>query len=225
MWSSPAARRIGARTRIFPFASIGHQPQDLKYHGEPSTLDRRRRLHDPRGRDPQSRHRGRRHVDDHRRPLRLPRQLARRARLPGRQQRHLLQQRHAGRPLHGRRLRHPRRRRGGDPVRPRRRAFVSRRHVGAGERSHPLRHGARQPRAPVRPQHRRPAAARLLARPTSTTCAAPTGCCSPPKARCSSAPRTWRRSSPASPIVQEILAFIRAGGKRSLCTPKEAAEA
>jgi UDP-N-acetylglucosamine acyltransferase len=30
---------IGARTRIFPFASIGHQPQDLKYKGEPSTLD------------------------------------------------------------------------------------------------------------------------------------------------------------------------------------------
>ncbi|MBU2531221.1 MAG: acyl-ACP--UDP-N-acetylglucosamine O-acyltransferase [Alphaproteobacteria bacterium] len=29
---------IGAGTRIFPFASIGHQPQDLKYHGEASTL-------------------------------------------------------------------------------------------------------------------------------------------------------------------------------------------
>ncbi len=29
---------VGARTRIFPFASIGHQPQDLKFHGEPSTL-------------------------------------------------------------------------------------------------------------------------------------------------------------------------------------------
>ena len=29
---------IGAKTRIFPFASIGHQPQDLKYKGEPSTL-------------------------------------------------------------------------------------------------------------------------------------------------------------------------------------------
>jgi UDP-N-acetylglucosamine acyltransferase len=29
---------IGARTRIFPFASIGHQPQDLKYKGEPSVL-------------------------------------------------------------------------------------------------------------------------------------------------------------------------------------------
>jgi UDP-N-acetylglucosamine acyltransferase len=31
--------RIGARTRIFPFAAIGHQPQDLKYHGEPSRLE------------------------------------------------------------------------------------------------------------------------------------------------------------------------------------------
>ena len=30
--------RIGPRTRLFPFASIGHQPQDLKYKGEPSTL-------------------------------------------------------------------------------------------------------------------------------------------------------------------------------------------
>ena len=30
--------KIGARTRIFPFASVGHEPQDLKYRGEPSTL-------------------------------------------------------------------------------------------------------------------------------------------------------------------------------------------
>lgn len=29
---------VGARTRIFPFASIGHQPQDLKFHGEPCSL-------------------------------------------------------------------------------------------------------------------------------------------------------------------------------------------
>lgn len=29
---------IGEGTRIFPFASVGHEPQDLKYHGEPSTL-------------------------------------------------------------------------------------------------------------------------------------------------------------------------------------------
>lgn len=31
--------KIGNGTRIFPFASIGHQPQDLKYHGEPSRLE------------------------------------------------------------------------------------------------------------------------------------------------------------------------------------------
>ncbi len=29
---------IGPNTLIFPFASIGHRPQDLKYAGEPSTL-------------------------------------------------------------------------------------------------------------------------------------------------------------------------------------------
>jgi UDP-N-acetylglucosamine acyltransferase len=30
--------RIGARTKIYPFASLGHPPQDLKYRGERSTL-------------------------------------------------------------------------------------------------------------------------------------------------------------------------------------------
>src|ERR1700719_1523619 len=30
---------IGERTRIFPFASIGFEPQDLKYAGEPSSLE------------------------------------------------------------------------------------------------------------------------------------------------------------------------------------------
>lgn len=29
--------KIGEKTKIFPFASIGHRPQDLKYAGEPST--------------------------------------------------------------------------------------------------------------------------------------------------------------------------------------------
>ena len=31
--------RIGANTHVFPFSSIGHRPQDLKYHGEPSRLE------------------------------------------------------------------------------------------------------------------------------------------------------------------------------------------
>lgn len=30
--------KLGARSQIFPFASIGHRPQDLKYAGEPSEL-------------------------------------------------------------------------------------------------------------------------------------------------------------------------------------------
>jgi UDP-N-acetylglucosamine acyltransferase len=30
---------IGERTRVFPFASIGHEPQDLKYDGEESALE------------------------------------------------------------------------------------------------------------------------------------------------------------------------------------------
>jgi UDP-N-acetylglucosamine acyltransferase len=30
---------VGAGTRIFPFASVGHEPQDLKYHGENSRLE------------------------------------------------------------------------------------------------------------------------------------------------------------------------------------------
>jgi UDP-N-acetylglucosamine acyltransferase len=35
--------KIGSETKIFPFASIGHIPQDLKYHGELSTLEIGRR--------------------------------------------------------------------------------------------------------------------------------------------------------------------------------------
>ena len=30
---------IGPRTRVYPFASLGHAPQDLKYRGEPSRLE------------------------------------------------------------------------------------------------------------------------------------------------------------------------------------------
>lgn len=36
---------IGAGTVIYPFASIGHAPQDLKYHGEKSTLEIGRKCH------------------------------------------------------------------------------------------------------------------------------------------------------------------------------------
>ncbi|HUF87769.1 MAG TPA: acyl-ACP--UDP-N-acetylglucosamine O-acyltransferase [Thermohalobaculum sp.] len=33
------ATRIGAGTRVWPFASLGQQPQDLKYRGEPTRLE------------------------------------------------------------------------------------------------------------------------------------------------------------------------------------------
>jgi UDP-N-acetylglucosamine acyltransferase len=36
--SIAGATTIGARTRVFPFAAIGHEPQDLKYRGEPVRL-------------------------------------------------------------------------------------------------------------------------------------------------------------------------------------------
>lgn len=31
--------KIGSKTEVYPFASLGHCPQDLKYHGEASTLE------------------------------------------------------------------------------------------------------------------------------------------------------------------------------------------
>ena len=31
--------RVGRATRVFPFASLGHEPQDLKYAGEPTRLE------------------------------------------------------------------------------------------------------------------------------------------------------------------------------------------
>jgi UDP-N-acetylglucosamine acyltransferase len=38
MLSLPAARHSVPECKVFPFASIGQAPQDVKFHGEPSTL-------------------------------------------------------------------------------------------------------------------------------------------------------------------------------------------
>ena len=48
--------RIGARNTFYPFCSIGVPPQDLKYKGEPTETDDRRRQHHPRMRHHQPRH-------------------------------------------------------------------------------------------------------------------------------------------------------------------------
>ena len=91
---------IGPRARIYPFASIGHPPQDLKYAGEASTLVIGADCTIREGVTMNPGTAGGMHDHARRRRLPLPRQLARRPRLPDRQQRHLLEQRHARRPLH-----------------------------------------------------------------------------------------------------------------------------
>ena len=75
---------IGARNRIFPFASVGAMPQDLKYRGEPSTLDDRRRQHRARVRLAQPGTEGGGMVTRDRQRLPVHGVLARRARLPPR---------------------------------------------------------------------------------------------------------------------------------------------
>ena len=60
---------IGARTAIYPFASLGTPPQSVHYRGGPTRLVDRRRVRHPRERHDQYRHRGRRRrhrrVGDH----------------------------------------------------------------------------------------------------------------------------------------------------------------
>ena len=51
---------VGAGTHIFPFASIGHKPQDLKFAGEVTRLEIGYEQSDPRARHNESRNRRRR---------------------------------------------------------------------------------------------------------------------------------------------------------------------
>ena len=131
-----AARRdrrphpLGARNRIFQFASIGEIPQDRKYGGEPTHHDDRRRQHVPRVRDHPRRHRAGPRRHGHRQRQLVPRLHARRARLRGRQRHDVLQQRADRRPRDHRRLGGARRLRRRAPVLPRRRARDARRRCG-----------------------------------------------------------------------------------------------
>ena len=81
------------------------------------------------------------------------------------------------------------------PVRARRRACLHRRHVGPGERPDPLRHGARQPRAPFRASTSSACSGAASRARTSTACAAPIGAVCRRGHAGWSAWRTWRRSS------------------------------
>ena len=131
--------RMGPNCRVYPFASIGSQPQDMKYHGEPSTLEigannifREHVTVNPR-------YRGRRHGHRDRQQLPVHGRRACGARLSGRQSCDHGEQRDARRSCDGRGFRDHRWPVGRSPVLPHRPARDGRRHVGRRERCHPLR--------------------------------------------------------------------------------------
>ena len=138
---------IGDGTEIYPFASIGLVPQDLKFQGEETRLVDRQAQHLPRVRDHPPRHARRRRRHRDRRPQRVHGLRARRARLPCRQRHHLRQHGDARRPRHGRGLREHQRRLGRAPVLPRRPPRVHRRLLGRSPRT---RCRTRAPSAAVR---------------------------------------------------------------------------
>ena len=111
---------IGDDNEIFPFASIGLMPQDLKYQGEPTRAGHRQQQHLPRVRHHPPRHAGGGGRDADRRPQPVHGLRARRARLPRRQLHDLRQRRDARRPRDGRGLRDDQRVLGRAPVLPRR---------------------------------------------------------------------------------------------------------
>ena len=89
---------IGDDTEIYPFASIGLMPQDLKFRGEETRLVDRQAQHLPRVRHDPPRHARRRRRDDDRRSQRVHGLRARGARLPRRQRHDLRQHGDARRP-------------------------------------------------------------------------------------------------------------------------------
>ena len=167
--SSTAGPRSATTREIYPFASIGLTPQDLKFQGEETRLVDRPAQHLPRVRHDPPRHARRRRRDDDRRPQRVHGLRARRARLPRRQRHHLRQHGDARRPRHGRGLREHQRRVRRPPVLPGRPARVHRRLLGGDQGRAAVRADRRQPAgAHLRRQHHRPDAARLSAGRRST---------------------------------------------------------
>ena len=63
------ATTIGEGTVVYPFASLGTPPQSVHYRGEPTKLVIGPQLSDPRRRDDEYRHRGRRRDNAGRRAL------------------------------------------------------------------------------------------------------------------------------------------------------------
>ena len=169
---------IGDETEIYPFASIGLAPQDLKFKGEPTRLVIGRHNVVPRVRDDSPRHGGRRRPHDHRRQQSVHGLRARGARLPRRQPHDLRQRRDARRARHRRGLRRDQRVFRRAPVLPRRAARVHRRVHGRHARRAAVREDGRQPGADLRLELDRAGAARASAPSSSRSCGGPIAICS-----------------------------------------------
>ena len=212
---------IGARTRIFPFAAIGHQPQDLKYRGEPVRLlvgeDCLIREHVTM--NPGTEGGGSETVVGPRCVFLTNAHVAHDCRIG---EGVILSNNVmlAGHVQVGD-FAIIERRRGGASVRPDRRARLRRRPRRRRARPHPVRHGARQSRLARRPQLRRPQAARLLARGDPRAAARLQDAVlrqghaeGARRGRRRGLPRSRRRCSRSSPSCAQ-------GGDRAICTPRE----
>ena len=156
---------IGEGTRIFPFASIGLEPQDLKYRGESIGARHRAQQHDPRIRDDEPRDRPAAAWSPGSATIAYS-WSARTSPTTARSATTSIMANNAtlGRACRRRGVCRSRRALRGPPIRPDRQARDDRRDVGGRARRHPLRPGDGRPGAAVRAQHHRHAAPRLQPR-------------------------------------------------------------
>ena len=215
------APAIGEGTMIFPFASIGHVPQDLNTAASAVELiiGARNRIREHATMNPGTAGGGgvTRVGDDN--LFMMSTHVAHDC--IDRQPRHHGQQRHPRRPLRRRGLRDPRRALGGAPVRAARPRRDDRRPGRRGRRRHPLRLGDRRARAPRRPEPRRPEARAAPSATTSTACAPPSARCSRARARCRSARGAAGARHAGNPLVREIVASSPPSRARSFTLPPD----
>ena len=209
-----------ARTRvIFPFASIGHIPQDLKFRGERVELviGARNRIREHVTMNPGTEGGGgvTRVGDDN--LFMMATHVAHDCIIGN----HVIMANNATLGGHCRRrgLRDPRRPRGGAPVRAPRPRRDDRRPGRRRRRRHPLRLGDRRAGAPRRAEPRRAEARAGPGATTSTACAPPSPRCSRARATCRSGCARAGEQHAGNPLVQEVVDFVTAESARSFTVP------
>ncbi len=93
--------------------------------------------------------------------------------------------------------------------------------AGRRARPHSVRHGARQPRRARRPQFRRPQAARLFARGDPRAPARLQDAVLRGKGTLKERVDDVAEAFPDQEAVQQIVAFLREGGDRAICVPRD----